>query len=396
MKEPAKKVVLKPGEEFRILDGDFWIYDNEIASGLSGIGKGEVVRVYSDGGGFIATAYANSRSTITLRVLSRDPEEKIDRNFLKNRIERADRIRKTLRPNNTAYRMVFAEADFLPGLVIDRFDDYFIVQITTAGMERFKEDIFSIVIEMYPSAVVVEKSISTSRLKEDLPEINRVRNPGRNSETVVSINGLKFRIDFLKSQKTGFFLDQRDNYLLLENISRGKDVLDAFSYAGAWGLHAYKFGARRVDFLEISAEYLDTTRENVRLNGFNPRHFDYIRDDALKRLKEMSKAGEKRDVIILDPPAFAKSRHKLRAAIRGYKEINLRALNMLIPGGFLITCSCSYFLTQPDFIQMVLDASADARRRIKLIDFRSQPYDHSILLPLYQSAYLKCGLFYVY
>jgi 23S rRNA (cytosine1962-C5)-methyltransferase len=292
--------------------------------------------------------------------------------------------------------MVFAEADFLPGLVIDRFDDYFIVQITTAGMERFKEDIFSIVIEMYPSAVVVEKSISTSRLKEDLPEINRVRNPGRNSETVVSINGLKFRIDFLKSQKTGFFLDQRDNYLLLENISRGKDVLDAFSYAGAWGLHAYKFGARRVDFLEISAEYLDTTRENVRLNGFNPRHFDYIRDDALKRLKEMSKAGEKRDVIILDPPAFAKSRHKLRAAIRGYKEINLRALNMLIPGGFLITCSCSYFLTQPDFIQMVLDASADARRRIKLIDFRSQPYDHSILLPLYQSAYLKCGLFYVY
>ena len=396
MIEARKKVFLKPKEEFRVLNGDFWIYDNEIASDISGIEKGEVVQVYSDGGGYVATAYANPRSTITLRVMSRDPGEKIDRDFLKKRIEQADRIRKNLRPENTAYRMVYAEADFLPGLVIDRFGTYFIIQITTAGMERFKDDIFSIVAELYPSAVLVEKSISTSRAKEELPEINRVLNPGVDSETVVSINGLQFRIDFLRSQKTGFFLDQRDNYLLLKNISRDRQVLDAFSYAGAWGLHAFKFGARKVEFLEISADYLDASRENVRLNGFDSRHFDFIRDDALKKLKEMSKAGEKRDLIILDPPAFAKSRRKLRDAIRGYKEINLRALSMLAPGGFLITCSCSYFLTQPDFIQMVLEASVDARRRIKLIDFRSQPYDHSILLPLYQSAYLKCGLFYVY
>jgi 23S rRNA (cytosine1962-C5)-methyltransferase len=396
MPETYPKVILKPNEEIRILRGEFWIYDNEIFSDLSQIEKGEVVQVYSSVNTYIATAYANSHSRITLRVLSRDPEAIVDREFFKQRIASADRLRNRLRPENKYYRMVYAESDFLPGLVIDRFDDYFIVQITTAGIERFKEDIFSIVYELYPAARVVEKSITSFRSKEVLDEINRVLNEGVSSETIIEINGIRFKVDFLKSQKTGFFLDQRDNYLLLKNISPGKEVLDVFSYAGAWGLHAHKFGARKVEFIEISSDFLQQSEANVHLNHFDLSSFHFIRDDALDRLKKMSKSGQEWDLIILDPPAFAKSRRNLRDAIRGYKEINLRALKMLRPGSFLISCSCSHFLGQEDFIKMVWGASTDAKRRIKLIEFRSQPYDHTILLPLSQARYLKCGLFYVY
>ena len=210
------------------------------------------------------------------------------------------------------------------------------------------------------------------------------------------VNGLKFKIDFLKSQKTGFFLDQRDNYLLLRDIAGGREVLDAFSYAGAWGLHARYFGARHVDFLEISGEYMKQARENAALNGFTEEDFTFIQDDAIKVLKEMSRAGIGKDIVILDPPAFVKARSKVQEAKRGYKEINLRALKMIRPGGFLISCSCSHFLEKDDFIRVIMDAARDAGRRIKLIEFKTQPYDHAVLLPLFQSDYLKCALFYVY
>ncbi|MEI6613568.1 MAG: class I SAM-dependent methyltransferase, partial [Chrysiogenales bacterium] len=210
------------------------------------------------------------------------------------------------------------------------------------------------------------------------------------------INDLKFKIDFLKSQKTGFFLDQRDNYLLLKSIAVGCEVLDAFAYAGAWGLHARYFGARHVEFLEISGEYMKQARENVTLNGFAEMDFTFSQDDAIKILKEMSRAGVSKDIVILDPPAFVKARSKVQEAKRGYKEINLRALKMIRPGGFLISCSCSHFLEKDGFIQVIMDAARDAGRRIKLIEFKTQPYDHAVLLPLFQSDYLKCALFYVY
>jgi 23S rRNA (cytosine1962-C5)-methyltransferase len=220
--------------------------------------------------------------------------------------------------------------------------------------------------------------------------------PGASAEKVIEINGVKFRVDFLRSQKTGFFLDQRDNYLLLEHIATGREVLDAFAYAGAWGLHACRFGARHVEFIEISGDYLAQARENAALNGFAAEGLSFVQDDAIRVLKEMSKAGMRRDVVILDPPAFVKSRAKLKEALRGYKEINLRALKMIRPGGFLVSCSCSHFLGKDDFIAVIQDAACDAGRRIKLIELRGQPYDHAVLLPLFQSDYLKCALFYVY
>jgi 23S rRNA (cytosine1962-C5)-methyltransferase len=391
-----KKLLLKANEEKRILDGEFWAYDNEIRSSLKAFQPGELCRLYSSEEMYIATGYVNPLSTISFRVLSYDPEAVIDRDFLRRRIMEADGQRRALGPQNAYYRMAYGEADFLPGLVIDRFDDYFIVQITTAGMENFKDDIYAIVGEMYPGAVLIEKSLALAREKEGIALINRVVTPGRDAEKIIAINGLKFRIDFLKSQKTGFFLDQRDNYMLLAPISAGKEVLDAFAYAGAWGLHACRFGARHVEFLEISGEYMKQARENAALNGFAADRLSFVQDDAIKVLKEMSKAGVLKDIVILDPPAFVKSRAKLPEAKRGYKEINLRALKMIRSGGFLVSCSCSHFLSRDEFIAVIHDAARDAGRRIKLIELKGQPYDHAVLLPLFQSDYLKCALFYVY
>jgi len=391
-----KKLHLKPHEEKRILDGEFWAYDNELRGSLKAFQPGELCRLYSSEDMYIATGYVNPLSTIAFRVLSYDPEAVIDREFLRRRIEEADCQRRVLRPENAYYRMVYGEADFLPGLVIDRFDDYFIVQITTAGMECFKDEVFAIIIAMYPSAACIEKSLVAAREKEGLPLINRLVTPGRPAEKTILVNGLKFSIDFLKSQKTGFFLDQRDNYLLLSSISGGREVLDAFAYAGAWGLHACRFGARHVEFLEISGEYMKQARENAVLNGFAADRLSFVQDDAIKVLKEMSKAGALKDIVILDPPAFVKSRSKLSEAKRGYKEINLRALKMLRPGGHLVSCSCSHFLSKDDFLDTVQEAARDAGRRIKLIALNGQPYDHAVLLPLFQSDYLKCALFYVY
>jgi len=391
-----KKLVLKAHEENRVLKGEFWVYDNELRGNLRSFQPGEICRLYSSEDMYIATGYVNPASTIAFRVLAYDPETSIDRDFLRRRIQEADGQRRAMRPENTYYRMVYGEADFLPGLVIDRFDDYFIVQITTAGMENLKQDIFAIVLEMFPEAVLIEKSLAKSREKEKLPLLNRVVTAGRDPEKIITINGLKFKIDFLKSQKTGFFLDQRDNYLLLESIASGGEVLDAFSYAGAWGLHARRFGAKHVEFLEISGEYMKQARENVALNGFAEDAFAFTQEDAIKKLKEMSKAASSKDIVILDPPAFVKSRARLKEAKRGYKEINLRALKMIRPGGFLVSCSCSHFLCKDDFIAVIQDAAQDAGRRIKLIELKSQPYDHAVLLPLFQSEYLKCALFYVY
>ncbi|MBN2345213.1 MAG: class I SAM-dependent rRNA methyltransferase [Candidatus Aminicenantes bacterium] len=391
-----KKLSLKPNEEGRLLKGEFWAYDNEIRGGLKGFRPGELCRLHSSDGMYVATGYVNPASTIAFRLLSYDPDAVIDRDFLCLRIREADEQRRALRPENAYYRMVYGEADMLPGLVVDRFDDHLIVQITTAGMENFKDDVFAILSEMHPGAVLVEKSLAAPREKEGLPLINRVVTPNRGSEKTIVVNGLKFKVDFLKSQKTGFFLDQRDNYLLLADISRDKEVVDAFSYAGAWGLHARRFGARHVEFIEVSGEYMNQARENAALNGFAETDFSFSQDDAIGRLKEMSKAGAQRDIVILDPPAFVKSRAKLKEARRGYKEINLRALKMLRPGGCLISCSCSHFLGKDDFIAVIQEAALDAGRRLKLVEFRGQPYDHAVLLPLFQSEYLKCGLFHVY
>lgn len=390
-----KKIFLKKDQEKRILKGEPWIYKDEIQGGVASFTPGELVKIFSWKKEYIATGYVNTATTIAVRVLTRTENQTIDETFFKERIQAADNLRKELYPDNRYYRVVYSEADQLPGLVIDRYDDYFVVQVTTAGMELFKQDIFSIISQLYPGSVIVEKSIGASREKEKLETINRLISPDRSPEKIIEINDLRFKLHFLESQKTGFFLDQRENYLLLKNISQGKEVLDVFSYAGAWGLHAHLFGAKSVQFLEVSRRYLEQTQENISLNGFDSGDFILTQGDAVPVLKEMSRDNAWKDVVILDPPAFIKSRSKIKEGLRGYKEINLRALKMIKPGGFLITCSCSHFFSREDFLDVMEKAAFDARRRVKLLVYKTQPYDHHILLPLYQSEYLKCALFAV-
>ncbi len=393
--QALKKIYLKKNKEKRILTGEVWIYRDEIQGNIRDFSPGELVKIHSWKDEYLATGYVNAATTIAVRVLSRHEGETIDDSIFKQRIQAANMVRRSLHPENRCYRMVYGEADRLPGLVIDRYDDYFVVQVTTAGMEEFRQTIFAAISELYPQGIIVEKSIGASRIKENLGTRNRLVTSGKSPEKIIDINGIKFKLNFLNSQKTGFFLDQRENYLLLQNISKGKDVLDVFSYAGAWGLHAYRFGAKKVQFLEVSRQFMAQTRENILLNGFNINDFTLTQADAVPLLKEMSQKEMGHDIIILDPPAFIKSRSKVKEGVRGYREINLRAIKMLNPGGYLVSCSCSHFFTRDDFLDVIHKTALAAGRQIKLLEYRSQPYDHPILLPLLHSEYLKCALFTV-
>jgi 23S rRNA (cytosine1962-C5)-methyltransferase len=392
--QELKKIHLKKNKEHRILKGEVWIYRDEVQD-KEDFSPGELVKVHTWKDDYLATGYVNAATTIAVRVLTRDENEAIDDVFFSKRIRAADDLRKALHPGKHYYRMVYGEADQLPGLVIDRYDDYFVVQVTTAGMENSRKIIFDTIAQLYPRGTIVEKSIGASRQKENLETRNRLVTPGKSPEKIIEINGIKFKLNFLNSQKTGFFLDQRENYLMLKNISKGKEILDVFSYAGAWGLHAYGFGARHVQYLEVSGQYLEQTRENILLNGFDMDDFSLDKADAVTRLKEMADKEMHRDIVILDPPAFIKSRSKIKDGIRGYREINLRALKIVNPGGYLVSCSCSHFFTREDFLDLIYKTALAAGRQIQLLMYRTQPYDHPILLPLFHSEYLKCALFTV-
>ncbi|HNX98134.1 MAG TPA: class I SAM-dependent rRNA methyltransferase [Candidatus Aminicenantes bacterium] len=390
------RLVLRKNEDRRLFRGDPWVYAGEILSPLGGIEPGAVAEVFTADGRFVGSGFVNPKSTIAVRILSRNRLEPVDADLIRRRIETADRLRRRVEPENTCYRMVFGEADRLPGLVIDRFAGTLVLQVTTAGIERWKETIVAILAELVPGAQIIEKSIAPAREKEGLAPVVRVVTGGETACQEIEINGLVFAIDFLHSQKTGFFLDQRLNYRLLAPLAGGQEVLDCFSYVGAWGLHAAAYGARHVEFLEISPEFLAQTARHIARNGLAPDRFTLTQADAIVRLREMSDAGVQKDLIVLDPPAFVKSRTKVLDAARGYREINLRALKMVRPGGFLITCSCSHFLSRDDFLTVVGEAAADAGRQVKLLICQGPPPDHGFALNGGQSDYLKCALLAVY
>ena len=328
-----KKLVLKAHEEKRILDGEFWAYDNELRGDLRTFQPGELCRLYSAEDMYIATGYVNPLSTIAFRVLSYDPDAVIDREFLRRRIGEADRQRRALRPENAYYRMVYGEADFLPGLVIDRFDDYFIVQVTTAGMENFKDDVFAIVGEMYPGAVLIEKSLAAAREKEGLSQINLVSTPGGSGGKGDRGQRPEVQGRFPQEPKNGLFprpARQLPHAGAHRRRPRCPGRLCLCRRLGTARL-PLRGAARRIprDLRRIhEAGQGERRPERLRADRLS-----FVQDDAIKMLKEMSKAGVLKDIVILDPPAFVKSRSKLQEAKRGYKEINLRALKMLRPGG---------------------------------------------------------------
>jgi len=387
----AAKVFLLPGREKRLLAGHLWVYGGEIQDVVGPCQPGDVVEVYTSRKRFLGVGYYNPFSQITVRLLARE-KTKIDREFFRKRLLEAGLYRDLLLSETNAYRLVSSEGDFLPGLIVDQYGEYLVVQFLTLGMERQREVILSLLKELFFPRGIYERSEGSSREKEGLPGREGLLWGEVPPRICIREGDLRFYVDIYRGQKTGFFLDQRENRKVLQGLCQGKRVLDCFCYTGGFAVAAAKGGAREVVAVDISPRALEGGRDNAQLNQVEDR-IRWVEANCFDQLRLLERAGEKFDVVVLDPPAFTKSKESLPSALRGYKEINLRALKLLHPGGVLFTCSCSYHLTEPLFWQVVLEAAQDAGRFLRLIEFRRQARDHIILPTVPETYYLKCGIF---
>lgn len=379
---------LKKNEERRAVAGHPWIFSNEIEGSLRDALPGELVDVLDWRGRFVGRGYINPRSLIAVRLLSRRADEEIGREFFRRRLAEALDYRRRFLPGVTSCRLVFGEADFLPGLIIDRYGDCLVMQVLTAGMDVQLETIVDLLDEMLSPRAIVLRNDAAARELEGLPQEKRVLRGELPGPVDIEENGVRFSIDLMEGQKTGFFLDQRDNRRLAGELCRGLKVLDCFSYVGAWSLHAARGGARKVTGLDASAAAVAAASANAALNGLDDI-CEFRRTDVFDELKRLSDAGERFGCVILDPPAFVKSKTKLHEGLRGYREINVRALKIIEPGGILATCSCSHHVDRRSFLSMIAGAAADAGRRVRMLEYRSQSADHPVNPAIPETEYLK-------
>lgn len=378
------KVFLDKKEEENVLNGFPWIFNNEVCGFEGPIKDGSVCTVYTFDKKFVCYGFFNSNSKIMVRVLSLNKEEIINYDFFKKRIEYAISHRETLGFSST--RLVFSEADFLPGLVVDKYGDYLSVQFMSLGMDVIKGDIVKILVEVVNPLGIYERSDVPVRKKEGLEEQKGFLYKKFDTKVIIEENGIKMQVDIENGQKTGYFLDQKLNRDYLKYYVKNKTVLDCFSHTGGFALHAAKYDAKKVTALDISQKACDDIIFNANLNPFKDKInavcvdvFDYLRNTE-----------DKYDVIVLDPPAFVKTKDKVKNAIKGYKEINLQALKLINKGGYLFTYSCSQHMTSDLFFEMVQSAVKDSKRQVQFIDFKIQSPDHPTLLNSNEQLYLKC------
>ncbi|MBS1477386.1 MAG: class I SAM-dependent rRNA methyltransferase, partial [Acholeplasmatales bacterium] len=349
------------------------------------IENGKVCSVYTFDHQFVAYGFLNTSSKIMVRILSLDENDVIDKAFFKTRIEYALEHRKTL--GWEATRLVFSEADFLPGLVVDKYGDYLSVQFMSLGMDMIKQDIVDILVELTGCKGIYERSDMPVREKEGLEQKKGFLYGSFNPRVEIVEDGIHMIVDMENGQKTGYFLDQKLNRDILRLYAKDKYVLDAFSNVGGFALHACKYGASHVDACDISQRACDEILNNAKLNGYHQLEakcvdvFDFLHDNA---------NANKYDLIVLDPPAFSKSKESLKKAYRGYKDINMQAMKIIKSGGYLLTFSCSQHMTPDLFMQMVSEAANDAKRTVQFLDFRIQSPDHTALLQAGEQLYLKC------
>lgn len=388
-------LALSPGKNRRVLLGHPWIYRGEILRVDGKLAPGDIVDVVDIHGRFIGRGYANPASQIFVRLLTRRQDEEIDRAFFRRRLETAAAYRRLFVRDTTAYRLVNAEADFLPGLIVDRYGDHLVLQTLTLGIDRHKELVADILEELFAPAGIYERNDATVRELEGLPlRIGLLRGRYEGPVTVEE-NGIRLEIDLAEGQKTGFFLDQRENRAAVRSLVGGARVLDCFCYAGGFAVNAACFGAREVVAVDISGAALALARRNAELNGVADRLV--LREgNGFDVLREMVGAGERFDVVILDPPSFTKSKEAVPGALRGYKEINLRGMKLLPPGGYLVSCSCSYHVTEGLFLDVIAQAARDAGRVLRLVELRRQAKDHPMLLASPETYYLKCAILQVW
>jgi 23S rRNA (cytosine1962-C5)-methyltransferase len=369
----------------RLQDGHAWVYRSDILT-VDGIPPGALVNVTDERGRFLGTALYSSSSQIAIRMLSTEAVSDLS-GLLRGRIQAAITYRERIVENTDAYRVVFSEADFLPGLIVDRYNDLVSLQVLTQAMdaELVRNVVLSELSERLKPAAIIERVDPRVRALEQVPVRSSGVIQGEKSNTVFSMNRVHFHFDALEGQKTGAFLDQRENYAAAAKYARG-EALDVFCYQGGFALHLAHHCSKVVG-VDSSRTALEGGEKNAALNH---REIEWIEGNAFDLLRDYADSGHQYDTIILDPPAFAKSRKTLDTALRGYKELNLRALKMLRPGGTLVTCCCSYHVSEAEFLEVVAQAARDVHRNLRMLEKRTQAKDHPILLTVPETAYLKC------
>jgi len=379
-------VRLNPGAERRALRGHRWIFSNEIADPIRDFEPGSWVEVLTSKGQSLGVGYINPASLIAVRLVC-PPGKQPDESFFRHKLMEASGFREFLYPGAKSLRLVFGESDGLPGLVVDRYGDVLVYQAGTAGMARMEPLVGGLLLELFRPSALVFRNDSPSRALEGLPMEKGIAVGSIEGHIPVHIDGIGYLVDVMGGQKTGMYLDQRDNRAASRRWMRGKRVLDLFCYNGAWSFSAVVGGAAETIGVDQSAEAVEQARRNAELNGFGDRA-SFIACDVFDYLKRSARASF--DVVILDPPAFAKTRQALQEARKGYTDLNRRALLALKPGGILITCSCSYHMSEELFREVLLSAGQAGGKKLRLLQVRGQSLDHPAILAMPETKYLKC------
>ena len=391
-------ITLKKGEGRTIKAGGLWIFDNEIESIMGRFKNGDIVTVHDFDGYPMGRGYINQNSKIRIRLMTRNVHQEIDRDFLTMRLQNAwDYRKKTV--DTDSCRIVFGDADFLPGLVIDKFSDVLVVQSLALGIDRFKEQIVEILKEILKAdgiwiRGVYERSDAKERKKEGMERIKGFIGDEFDTKVPIVENGVKYIVDVKDGQKTGFFLDQKYNRLAMQKLCKDAKVLDCFTHTGSFALNAGIAGAKSVLGVDASEFAVAQASQNAELNHLSDR-VRFECHDVFELLPELEKSGETYDVVILDPPAFTKSRNTMKHAMKGYREINMRGLKLVKDGGYLATCSCSHFMDYENFTKVIGQAARSVHKRLRQVEFRTQSPDHPILWAADESYYLKFYIFQV-
>jgi 23S rRNA (cytosine1962-C5)-methyltransferase len=380
------KIFLNKKISSRIADGHPWIFNNEIGDEVGAYESGDIVDVFSSNGSFVGKGYINPLSQIKVRLLTRKQEEINDEFFL-HKIQKAWAYRQRLGYIENC-RLIFGEADDLPALIIDKFNDYFVIQSMSLGIERWKGAIVKALNTIFKPKGIYERNDVPVRELEGMEQVKGFLSDPFDTNIIINENGLKFHVDIVNGQKTGYFLDQQDNRRAIAPVVKDADVLEAFCYTGTFANHAARYGAKSVLGLDISDKAIDTARRNAELNGFSDIcSFECV--NAFDVLKKWVKEGRRFDTVMLDPPAFTKSRANIQKAVTGYKEINLRGMKLLKPGGFLVTASCTNLVPPDMFLKTIEAAAKDAKKQIRQVTWQTQAADHPIVWNVPNTQYLK-------
>lgn len=391
-------VTLKKGEGRMLKSGGLWIFDNEIASILGSFEDGDIVAVHDFDGYGLGKGFINRNSKIRVRMMTRNRHQEIDEAFLKMRVQEAWDYRKKVSDTGSC-RVIFGEADFLPGLVVDKFSDVLVVQSLALGIDRLKDQIVELLKEVLAAdgikiRGVYERSDVKVRRQEGMELYKGFIGEAFDTNVEIEENGVRYMVDVKDGQKTGFFLDQKYNRKAIQHLCKDAKVLDCFTHTGSFALNAGYGGAKEVTGVDASELAVEQAILNSKLNGMEDR-VKFICRDVFELLPELEEKGEKFDVVILDPPAFTKSRNSVKNAVKGYREINLRAMKLVRDGGFLATCSCSHFMTYELFTQTIHQAARNVHKRLRQVEYRTQAPDHPILWAAEESYYLKFYVFQV-